>query len=247
VHLRRSKIPDLATALQPVADASSAIADLNLTGSELQSALEATACALEGINAEALERAFQSLETDLNAASQTSIAPAQIGASIQALQDAGARLLEAIDLKDLDPAVRYLIEASQAAESLAVRVQAPALHLAAPILAKRAAAGEDPPTTSALATEAPLPKQRTIPEVLIDDYLNAHPEIPNHDALAEKIDVSRDVLFAIKGESRWVRPLAYQSTADLIGCTEQDLHPHLLTRRRRKGKSSSKPDSKSDA
>jgi hypothetical protein len=84
------------------------------------------------------------------------------------------------------------------------------------------------------------------PQARIDDYLAAHPEIVNHEALAERIGISRDTLFAIKGEARWVRPIAYQSTAALIGCSEQDLHPHAVTRKRRKGKSNQKSDAKSD-
>jgi hypothetical protein len=120
-------------------------------------------------------------------------------------------------------------------------------HLAAPESTPAPAVVTTRPGSAPSAvTLATASKPAPTPEKLIDAYLAVHPEIPSHEVLAEKIGISRDVLFAIKGETRWVRMVAYQSMAELIGCTEQALHPRFLTRKRRKGKSNQQSDSETD-
>jgi hypothetical protein len=233
---------DLSAALQPIADAASTIGEVDIASSAFQAALEATACALEGIDNSAITSALQSLEA---IAGQISFDLAQIGANVQALQDAGAHMLEAIDAQDLDGAFSHIREAARAAEALSIGVQPATRQTTETTLpeSRRLLSNDDPLKTPSV--EALLPERPT-PGTLIDEYLDAHPEIPNHDALAEKIGISRDVLFAIKSEARWARPIAYRWVASLIGCAEQDLQPRRLPRRRRKGKSNQKSDSKSD-
>lgn len=175
-------------------------------------------------------------------------------------------MLAGLDHRILDQVLGPMTQATQAAQAIAEALRAVAPSRVAPETPRSVSSklGETAPfdnetrpardlttteeaeSTSPGATRASnmdsldeVSSQNPTPEELVDAFLRAHPEIPNHEALAEKIGIGRDVLFAIKGEKRWVRSAAYEFTALLIGCKEQDLHPRSVVRRRRKGKSNS--------
>jgi hypothetical protein len=236
---------DLSAALRPIIDAAAAIEDVDLTGKGFREALEASACALEGIDVAAVSKLFDSAAL---AATQTDFDHVHFTENVQELQNAGALVLRGIDLQDLDQAVAPLTEAARAAHEIGIQAQSAVRQLQSAVSIKPPASiGEGSSSQAPNATlEISSPERDETPEMLIEGYLDAHPEIPNYDALAEKIGISRDVLFAIKGETRWVRAVAYECTAELIGCPMLALHPRVLVRRRRRGKSNQKSDAKSD-
>jgi hypothetical protein len=235
---------DLSAALQPILDAASAIEDIDPTGKGFKEALEASACALEGIDVAGVSKLFDSSTI---ASAPVDFDLVHFTETVQDLQKAGALVLKGIDLQDLDRAVAPLTEAARAAHALRAQAQSTVRRLQGSASTKAPAFVSQDSTKAASATpEISSPERAKTPEMLIEGYLDAHPEIPNHDALAEKIGIGRDVLFAIKGQIRWVRPVAYQCTADLIGCSTLALHQRRLVRRRRKGKSNQKSDAKSD-
>jgi hypothetical protein len=234
----------LVAALQPIMDAATAVEGFDSTSVGFRDALEATGCALEGIDVAAISRMF---DTGATATGNLDFDVVSFTATAQVLQDLGVQVLKGIDLEDLSGAIAGLSDATRVVQVLAGQAQAVQRHLPVP---------ESKPTSvfvSPNLERAPSANKGTpasipdpTPEDLIDAYLEAHSEIPSHDVLAERIGISRDVLFAIKGETRWVRIVAYQSTAELIGCAERALHPRFLTRKRRKGKSNQQSDSETN-
>jgi hypothetical protein len=237
-------IPDIAAALQPLTDAASAIdgiaSSYSLTA--IQEALDASACALEGLDREAIDRVLKSIESVSQASSPIHGDRDLIASNLTALRDVGARVLASLDLRDLTGMFQPLEEATRATQAVVTAVQ----RVQEGVAAKPGGSEPNPGATSTPVGEVPLESGVPKPGELIERYLVAHPEIPNHEALADRIGISRDVLFAIKGEIRWVRSAAYECTAILIGCAEQDLHPRSVVRRRRKGKSNYKSNSQSD-
>jgi hypothetical protein len=234
-------VPTLARALQPLADAVTVMEDFAFIESRqaFLETLEASACALEGLDPASIASALESIKAVSEVSSSLQVVIDEIAANLDVLQNAGVRILAGLDQGDLDRLLEPVREAGRAARAIGA-----ATHEIGP------SALVEPPSgvqeSGPQLDTAPVPNRTATAEELIDAYLRAHPEIPDHQTLADQIGISRDVLFAIKRETRWVRSVTYGWVAILIGCSKDDLHPRQMARKRRKRKSNAKANSNSN-
>jgi hypothetical protein len=54
--------------------------------------------------------------------------------------------------------------------------------------------------------------------------------------LFPKGELSRDTLFVVRDETKWVKPKTYRQLAEFIGCKPEQLEPRELPRHQRKRK-----------
>lgn len=77
---------------------------------------------------------------------------------------------------------------------------------------------------------------RKPPSEFFDRYQAKYPAL-SLTQIALDIGIARDCLFRIKGETAWVRDIAYECAAQKLGCRPEDLHPRALVRAPRVGRS----------
>jgi hypothetical protein len=71
------------------------------------------------------------------------------------------------------------------------------------------------------------------PKELVDDC-RLRPPRRSYEKLAGKIGLSKDTLYAITKETRWVSDETYQVVAGICGCKPEDLHPRDIPRPERR-------------
>jgi len=78
--------------------------------------------------------------------------------------------------------------------------------------------------------EAPTAERRRPKELV--DTCRRRLKIRSYEKFAAKVGISKDTLYAITKESRWVSDQVYELVAEFCGCKHEDLHPSGLLRRK---------------
>jgi len=121
---------ELSVVLQPIIDAASAIEGVDPTTRGLRDALEASGCALEGIDVPAINQFFDVGATATGASVDFDLI--NFTATAQTIQDAGVRVLAGIDHQDVNGAIAGLSDAARAVQAFAIQAQTAVRYLPAP-------------------------------------------------------------------------------------------------------------------